>query len=183
MNDLSQLPPDLPVPEDDGAADHLAGRSLPDLALPASDGSEVNLGDLDGALVLYVFPMMGKPGVELPEGWNETPGARGCTVQSLAYSKGLRDLDRLGLRVFGLSVQSPADLQEASERLGLGQVLLSDAGGALQEALELPSFELAGGHYLRRLTIGARDGTIERVWYPVFPPGSDVEQVAAWGQG
>ena len=180
--DLTALPPDLPEPEDDGAADHLKGRNWPGIELPATDGSRIDLSQMEGQTVLYVFPMMGKPGKPLPEGWNELPGARGCTVQNLAYSKNLSDLTALGVRTFGMSRQPLADLQEAKERLGLGQDLLCDSEGAADRALELPTFSLEGKTYLRRLTLGLIDGRIDRVWYPVFPPGRDVDEVRVWSQ-
>lgn len=180
--DLTALPSNLPVPGDDGAANHLQGIELPGLALPATDGSSVDLSKLEGRTILYVFPMMGRPGVALPEGWNELPGARGCTVQSLTYSKNLSDLEEMGVRVFGMSRQDIGDLQEAKERLGLKQTLLSDEAGRAQEALRLPTFEIEGNTYLRRLTLGLVDGKVERIWYPVFPPGQDVDEVRVWSR-
>ncbi len=178
--DFSKLPPDLPVPVDDGAADHLRGMPVPSLVLPASDGSTVNLGELPGSVVLYAFPMMGRPGEALPEGWNETPGARGCTVQSLAYGKNLGDLAAIGLTVLGISVQPVEQLREAAGRLGLDQLLLSDSAGEARATLRLPTFEVEGRTYLRRLTLIVTDGAIAEVLYPVFPPGSDVEAVRSW---
>jgi peroxiredoxin len=176
------LPPNLPVPKDDGAADHLQGMNMPAVALPSSLGRQVALDRLRGTLVLYVFPMIGRPDRPLPNGWDEKPGARGCTVQSLAYSQALRELTDLGIQAFGVSVQGPAEQRDAVDRLGLRQPLLSDQAGALREALELPTFELEGKTFLRRLTIVVASGTIERVWYPVFPPGRDVEEVRRWAK-
>ncbi|MFT4049685.1 MAG: peroxiredoxin [Solirubrobacterales bacterium] len=175
--EFSSLPEGLPEPVDDGACDHLAGVIWPEVALPSSNGA---LETVDPALsVVYVFPMMGRPGVELPEGWDATPGARGCTVQSLAYA----GVDFGGnVRAYGISSQPPDQLAEAAGRLGLPQVLLSDEGGELKDALALPEFELGGRRYLRRVTIGIRAGVIDRVWYPVFPPGSEVESVATWAR-
>lgn len=178
--DFTALPPDLPVPADDGRARHLMGIKLPDLSLPSSHNTRVTVGGQRGKIVLYCFPMIGTPGVELPHGWNEEPGARGCTVQSLVYSQNILQLNELGTTVFGVSNQSPQDQAAAAVRLALRQVLLSDVRGKLQAALKLPTFELMGRRYLRRLTIGAVDGKIERVWYPVYPPGRDVEDVRRW---
>lgn len=178
--DFSKLPTDLPRPVDDGAARHLRGLKVPEVSLPASDGSAVRLSTQPGRVVLYVFPMMGQPGVPLPSGWDDFPGARGCTVQSLAYSKGLGDLSAHGFTVFGLSGQSVDELTEAKGRLGLKQELLSDQAGKAREALGLPTFEIDGKTFLRRLTLGISDGLIECVLYPVFPPGSDVDAIREW---
>ena len=41
--DLTRLPDDLPVPVDDGGADHLPGSRMPALSLPATDGTTVAL--------------------------------------------------------------------------------------------------------------------------------------------
>jgi peroxiredoxin len=169
------------VPVDDGACDHLLGMEFPPIELPSSLGGETAV---DPALsVVYIFPMMGKPGVDLPEGWDLTPGARGCSVQSLAYSDASGTFSGLGARVYGLSSQALADLIEAAGRLGLPQELLSDASRALRAALRLPTFELEGTEYLRRVALGIRNGKIEHVSYPIFPPGSETAAVLAWLRG
>ena len=53
-SNLSELPKDLPRPTDDGAADHLQDLALPDVTLPAPDGSEVRLAGLPGRGVRFV---------------------------------------------------------------------------------------------------------------------------------
>jgi peroxiredoxin len=176
--DVTKLPAGLPVPIDDGASGHLKGIELPAIALPSSKGGE---SVIDPALsVVYVFPMMGRPGEDLPDDWDLTPGARGCSVQSLAYSDKSGTFSRLGARVYGVSSQPLPELIEAAGRLGLPQELLSDASGALRAALGLPTFELQGTEYLKRLALGIRDGRIEHVSYPIFPPGSETSEVLAW---
>jgi peroxiredoxin len=175
---LTELPEGLPEPVDDGACDGLIGRAFPDLALPSSLGGEAGV---DPTLsVVYVFPQMGRPDVALPDDWDLTPGARGCTVQSLAYAGVNGQFTELGARVYGISAQPVEDLVEAAGRLGLPQELLSDSGGALRAALDLPAFALHGRDYLRRVTLGVRAGVIERVWYPIFPPGSETDEVLEW---
>lgn len=175
---LTELPEGLPEPVDDGACDHLAGSAFPRVALPSSLGGEAVV---DPELsVVYVFPMMGTPGVDLPAGWDATPGARGCSVQSMAYSRAFEAFTALGARVYGVSSQPVAELLEAAGRLELPQELLSDAAGELRSALELPVFELGGVSYLRRVAIGVRGGRIEHVSYPIFPPGSETPDLLAW---
>jgi len=130
--------------------------------------------------VVYVFPMMGTPGMDLPAGWDATPGARGCSVQSMAYARAFEAFSGLGARVYGVSSQPVDELVEAAGRLGLPQELLSDSAGGLRAALELPVFELDGASYLRRMAIGVRGGHIDRVSYPIFPPGSETPDLLAW---
>lgn len=179
-NDLKTLPPDLPVPEDDGAAAHLQGRPLPDLGLASTRAETLRLNAIPGPLVLYFYPMMAASPADLPGNWNGIPGARGCTVQSLAYSDKLTELMASRATVYGVSLEPQRAQRNAIRRLNLSQVLLSDADGALTRALNLPTFEVEGRRFLRRLTLGANDGTIERVWYPIFPPGQEIGQVMTW---
>lgn len=129
MTDTStELPEDLPVPVDDGAADHLEGSRLPAVSLPSTSGAAVDLGALPGQWVVYVYPMTGRPGVSPPAGWDEIPGARGCTPQSCAFRDHHAELEGLGAGVLGLSVQSSAEQAEARERLELPYHLVSDDG-------------------------------------------------------
>ena len=179
--DLAQLPPELPVPVDDGGARHLAGRKLPDLALGATDGSRVNLSKLDGRSVVYVYPRTGRPGQPLPEGWDGIPGARGCTPQSCGFRDHFAELKRLGVaQLFGLSTQSTDYQREAVERLHLPFAILSDADLRLTRALKLPTFEVAGMTLLKRMTWVIDDGVITHVFYPVFPPDKSAEEVVNW---
>ncbi len=177
---LLELPVDLPVPVDDGACDHLPGMRLPSHALPATDGSAIDLSTLPGRSVLYVYPRTGRPDQPLPTGWNEIPGARGCTPQSCAYRDMAAELASLGARVFGLSAQDTAYQQEAVARLHLPFPLLSDKRLELATALALPTFAVDGLTLIRRLTLIVNDGAIETVFYPVFPPDADAANVAAW---
>lgn len=177
---LLHLPDDLPAPVDDGACDHLPGMRLPALALPATDGSAVDLSTLRGRSVVYVYPRTGHPDQPLPTGWDAIPGARGCTPQSCAYRDLAAELAALGARVFGLSTQETAYQREAAERLHLPFPLLSDESLAFAAALSLPTFEVDGMTLIRRLTLVAKESVIETVFYPVFPPDADAANVAAW---
>ena len=175
------LPPDIPAPQDDGAARHLAGMKLPDIALPATSGPDVNLSKLKGRIVLYVYPRTGVPGVDLPPGWNEIPGARGCTPQSCGFRDHFAELKGLGVaQVYGLSTQDSDYQREAAERLHLPFVILSDAGLRLTRALDLPVFTTSGMTLLKRMALVIDGGTIAKVFYPVFPPDKNAEEVEAW---
>ncbi len=177
---LHQLPDDLPVPQDDGACEHLPGLPLPSLALVATDGRQVDLAQQSGRVVVYSYPRTGVPGEPTPTGWDSIPGARGCTPQSCAFRDHWQELRALGVAVFGLSTQDTAYQQEAAQRLHLPFPLLSDADLAFAHALRLPLFSVDGLTLIKRLTLIVRDGVIEHVFYPVFPPDQNAAQVLAW---
>jgi peroxiredoxin len=179
-DDLHQLPADLPRPVDDGACDHLPGRALPSLALPATTGGSLDLSTQRGRLVLYCFPRAGQPDAPSPVGWDQIPGARGCTPQSLAFRTHHQEIRAQGALLFGLSTQTPSAQAEIATRLKLPFPLLSDAALAFAHALELPTFAVEGLTLIRRLTLIAADGTIEHIFYPVFPPDQNPTSVIAW---
>ena len=176
-----ELPEDLPVPVDDGAARHLTGLALPDVTLAATDGSQVNLARLSGRTVVYIYPRTGRPGHATPTGWNAIPGARGCTPQSCSFRDDFDELKSLGVRqVHGLSTQDSEYQREAVERLHLPFAILSDAGFALQHALRLPTFEVDGMVLLKRMALVIDGVRIAKVFYPVFPPDRSAAEVVAW---
>ncbi len=179
----SSLPEGLPAPVDDGAAAHLPGLRLPSLALPATDGRDVDLSALPGVSVVYAYPRTGIPGQALPEGWDAIPGARGCTPQSCGFRDHFAELKAAGAdHVFGLSTQDTAFQQEVAARLHLPFPLLSDAAGDLRTALGLPVFTVDGMTLLKRLTLVIRDGAIAHVFYPVFPPDRSAAEVLGFLQ-
>lgn len=171
----------IPAPADDGKADHLVGMTLPEVSLPATKGAAVALNGLEGIAVFYVYPMTGRPDRALPEGWDQIPGARGCTPQSCAFRDHYAELRSLGVaHLFGVSTQSQAYQREAAERLHLPFPLLSDEQRALGQALNLPGGDIAGQYLHKRLTMIAKDGVIAKTFYPVFPPDQDAENVITW---
>ena len=177
---LSALPADLPRPVDDGAAAHLPGLRMPGIPLPATTGGAVDLSALPGRTVVYAYPMTGVPNVALPEGWNDIPGARGCTPQTAAFQSHAETFAALGVRIVGLSAQKTEYQAEMSGRLGVGFPILSDAGFALTEALGLPSMTVDGMRLLKRLTLVLNAGIIEHAMYPVFPPDQAAAEAIAW---
>jgi len=181
-DDIYTLPAGLPVPVDDGAARHLRGMRLPSVELTTTLGRELDVAGLgcDGRAVLYVYPRTGRPDEPVPPGWNEIPGARGCTPQACAFRDHHRDLLDLGAEVFGLSAQTTADQREFAQRVHLPYELLSDAELELARALRLPSFAVEGRVLLKRLTLIVRAGAIEQVFYPVFPPDRNAADVVRW---
>ena len=171
----------IPAPVDDGATAHLFGSAVPSVPLPATDGSIVDISALKGTTVVYAYPMTGRPGVPLPDGWDMLPGARGCTPQSCGFRDHFADLKILGAdHLFGLSTQSSDYQREAAERLHLPFRILSDSQLALAHAWQLPVFEIDGMQLLKRVTLIITDGQFEAVFYPVFPPDRSAADVIDW---
>jgi peroxiredoxin len=180
-HDPNVLPPDIPAPVDDGRGRHLTGVKVPDVALPATGGGMVKLAKLKGRTVVYVYPRTGVPGVDPPPGWDQIPGARGCTPQSCGFRDHFAELKALGVaQVFGLSTQDTGYQQEAADRLHLPFPILSDAELNLATSLHLPMFITSGMTLLARMALVIEDGIIVKVFYPVFPPDKSAEEVIAW---
>ncbi len=182
MIDVNQLPANLPVPEDDGAADHLVGKPSPHLSLTSTAGRTITLDDLGhGRTVLYIYPLTGRPDVDLPAGWDSIPGARGCTTEACDFRDHHSDLlDAGASAVLALSSQDVDYQREAVARLRLPFEMLSDARLSLAERLNLPTFEAGELTLYMRLTLVICDGVIEHVFYPIFPPNEHAQQVLAW---
>lgn len=181
--DYTVLPADLPVPSDDGAAAHLPGTTLPELTLPTAAGDPITLTNLGpGRTVIYLYPLTGRPGVDLPEGWDAIPGARGCSTQACDFRDHFQELQAAGVQhVYGMSSQPREYQAEVTARLRLPFTMLSDPDFALAAALRLPTFAAPGHPQLyARLTLIIRDGKIEHVFYPIFPPNTHAQQVLAW---
>ena len=179
-HDPYTLPPDLPVPADDGGADHLPGSAIPALTLDSSQGP-VDLAELAAErLVLYVYPRTGTPGVDPPEGWDAYPGARGCTPQSCGFRDHADELRSLGARVAGVSAQTLPEQLEFAERTHMPYPVIADPELLLRDALGLPTFEIAGMTLYKRLALVADAGVVVKAFYPVFPPDRNAGDVLAW---
>ena len=180
--DYGNLPPDLPAPDDDGAARHLEGMVLPDVSLEATDGGRVSLAKLTGRTVVYAYPRTGEPGQpNLVPDWDAIPGARGCTPQSCAFRDHHAELIARGVtQVHGLSTQTSAYQREVATRLHLPFTLIADPHLAFATAIRLPTFEAAGQRLLKRLALVIDEGRITKVFYPVFPPDRSAEEVLGW---
>jgi peroxiredoxin len=180
-SDYGSVPKSLVAPEDDGAANHLPGLAVPSITFASTAGDSVSIGDLPGRTVIYIYPMTGVPGKDLPPGWDEIPGARGCTPQSCSFRDHHEEIKGAGVNsLFGLSAQDTAYQIEAAERLHLPFALLSDEMLELGSALRLPTFEVGGKSLYKRLTLVIDDGLITYVFYPVFPPNESAGVTLAW---
>jgi peroxiredoxin len=181
QTNLNQLPANLPRPKDDGGARHLKGMALPDLELPSTSNRLVNLSKISSPrTVIYCYPMTGRPDRQLPQGWDDIPGARGCTPETCGFRDHHQDLAKLHTEVFGLSVQDTPYQQEMVARLNVPFEVLSDEHMTFAKALRLPTLTVAGMTLLKRLTLVAHGGRIEQVFYPVFPPDTHAEAVIGW---
>ncbi|HUV68577.1 MAG TPA: peroxiredoxin [Terracidiphilus sp.] len=171
----------IPAPTDGGATRHLSGARLVSVGLLATDGSIVDLSALNGRVVVYAYPRTGRPGEANPDGWDLIPGARGCTPQSCGFRDHYAEIKSLGVQhLFGLSTQDSAWQQEAAERLHLPFPILSDEALQLTGAMYLPTFSVAGMTLLKRMALVIQDGMIEHVFYPVFPPDRNAQEVVQW---
>ena len=178
--DLTSIPEGLPVPVDDGRARHLTGLAVPSIPLQGTTGERIDLSTIPGRAVVFAYPRTGQPGQPpLVPDWDLIPGARGCTPETCAFRDLAADYGKLGIKVFGLSTQEPAYQRELAERLHLPFPVLSDASRTLTDALRLPTLTVGGLVLLARLSWLQRDGRIERVWYPVFPPDRHASEVLA----
>lgn len=174
------MPDDLPVPVDDGACDHLPGARMPSVALESTSGSIVDPGAVEGMAVYFFYPMNGSPDAPPMIGWNDIPGARGCTPQSCSFRDNHARLEKPGVKVFGVSSQPLVDQREAHARLALPFALLNDSRLELARAMNLPTFEYASSVFIKRITVIVEDGIIRKVFYPVFPPDRNVHEVIDW---
>jgi len=182
MKSLYVLPDNLPIPIDDGACVHLEGMQLPSVSLLNTIDQKVNISTISGIAVFYCYPMIGRPDALPMIGWNEIPGARGCTPQSCSFRDHYSELHELGAEVFGVSSQPLEEQKEAAQRLNLPFELLNDASFQLANALKLPTFEYNSSRLIKRLTLIVENGTIRKVFYPIFPPNENAKDVIAWLQ-
>jgi peroxiredoxin len=176
-NDIFNLPDDLPVPEDDGAADHLLNAVVPAIALKATTGEIIRVDELRGRTILFCYPRTGRPDEELPPGWDAIRGARGCTPETCGFRDAHSQFADAGARVIALSTQSTDYQRELADRLGLPFPVLSDEDLEFTNALRLPTFETSGMTLLKRITLVIDDGRITSVFYPVFPPDTHAAEV------
>jgi len=181
MRDLRHLPPDLPVPEDDGACQHLPGKALPHVELASTKGRKVSVREAGKQpTVFFFYPRTGRPEAPAPSGWDRIPGARGCTPQSCGFRDLYLEFESRGVRIFGVSAQSSEYQREFVERNRIPYEILSDERFELTEAIGLPTFEFDSMRLIKRLAFFAEDGVILKLFYPVFPPDKNAEEVLAW---
>jgi peroxiredoxin len=177
---LSTLPTNLPIPQDDGLASHLTGCTMPSVVLQSTSGKLVDVSSIKGWKVVYCYPLTGRPDVNLPSGWDQIPGARGCTPQACAFRDYNQELLTIGVSVYAVSTQTPDYQKEMVDRLHIPFDVLSDAKFDLTNAMHLPTMEVNGIKLLKRLTMIVHDAVVRHIHYPVFPPNAEPLKVIDW---
>jgi peroxiredoxin len=179
--EFTKLPDNLPIPENDGTASHLLGRQIPDIILPSTKDNFFDLSNIDRQYgILYFFPMMKMPGKDLPLGWNDIPGARGCTPQNISFSENNTMLEKFGAISIGISSQSIYDLEQLSSMRKLSQILVSDNKLEFQKRLNVPTFDVDGKIMYKRVTLIVKNSKIIKVFYPIFPPDRHIFKILEW---
>jgi len=178
----AEIPKTLPRPVDDGLTSHLLNSLVPTtISLVSTKNTPIKLSTLPGLTILFCYPRTGAPGETVSDEWNNTPGARGCTAEACSYRNNFSTMKELGVdTVLGLSTQGTAFQKEANDRLGLPYDLVSDEKLEFMKAMKMPFFEWEGQPLIKRCTLALRDGKVEHVWYPVFPPDENPAEVVAW---
>jgi len=170
----------LAIPIDDGKCDHLFNMTLPQLSLLSTSNNTIDLSKLEGLTVFYFYPRMGRPDIETPAGWGDIPGASGCTPQTCSFKDQHEDFSRLEVDVYGVSTQASSYQKEAVDRLSLPFDILSDEDLNLTEMLNLPTFEVEGVILTKRVTLICQDSKIIKVFYPVYPPKENAQEVIVY---
>ena len=168
------------MPENDGFASHLIGWKMPSFTLQSTSGQWIDLSAIEGWIVIYCYPLTGRPDESLPEGWDQIPGARGCTPEVCAFRDYHQDLQNMGVTVFGVSTQLPDYQSEMVNRLHLPFDVLSDSNLNLVNALKLPTMQVSNLTLIKRLTMIVHSSVIRHVNYPVFPPDQEPINVINW---
>jgi len=178
---LSELPKDLPIPENDGACDHLYNSIIPTIELPNQDGNLLQLNRTDTfSLIIYCYPMTGHPDRELPENWNSIPGARGCTPETCSFRDNYDNFNALNSIPIGITTQSEEDIKEMTTRLRVPFDVLSDQYLLFTKLMKLPTFTINNKTFIKRLTLIVQKSFIKHVFYPIFPPDLHVKEVIQW---
>jgi len=178
---LTDLPTNLLKPEQDGACDHLLSTIIPAIPLPSQDGNLLKLNRSDTfRLVIFCYPMTGRPDVPLPNSWNLIPGARGCTPQNCSFRDNYDNLIIANALPVGVSTQSISDIKEMTMRLQIPYDVVSDQELILASAINLPTFSIDDKKFLKRVTMIVEKSVIKKVFYPIFPPNIHINEVLEW---
>jgi len=178
--DFTKLPDNLPQPDNNGTSDHLLGIIIPSIILPSTKG-KMDLSKINTQyVILYFFPMMSVPEKTLPSGWNDIPGARGCTPQNIIINEHIKDLQKYDALIFGISTQPIDELVKLSVLRKFAQPLISDSSLKFQEQLNIPTFQVGNDTMYKRLTLIVKDSKIVKAFYPIFPPDKHIFEIIEW---
>lgn len=156
----------------------LVGKPLPSLRFYATDGRPVDLGALGpGRSVVFVYPLTGRPGVDLPRGLLEVHGARDQAVWLRDHHA---EILAAGVtRVYGLSAQSTGYQRELAYRLRLPYPLIPDPQLTLAAA-GVPTRTAGDLTLYERLTLVLADDVVEHVFHPIPDPAAHPLEVMRW---
>ena len=178
---LRDLPKKIGEIDQDGACDHLLNLTIPDISLPTQDDNLLRLSRSDTfRLVIFCYPMTGRPDQPLPKNWDATPGARGCTSQNCSFRDNYDNLIKANALPIGVSTQSVIDIKEMTNRLQIPYDIVSDQGSAFSSAINLPTFSIDKKKFLKRLTLIIEKSVIKKVFYPIFSPNIHIKEVLKW---
>ena len=135
------------------------GQRLPDVEFVDESGEKLAARDLNGhKTVLYFYPK------------DDTPG---CTKEACAFRDRMDDYAGAGIRVYGVSLDSPESHRRFREKHNLNFPLLTDESGRASEELGV----LGDRGYANRTTfLLDPNGEIARV-YPEVSPETHADDI------
>ena len=159
----------------------LKNKNFPNISLPNQDGNLLNLDRSDTfRMVLYFYPMTGRPDKPLPDNWNNIPGAKGCTIQTCLFRDNYDEIITLNAVPIGISTQSIDDNKEMTNRLKIPYDILSDEKLELSDELNIPTFSVESKIFLKRITLIVEKKIIKKVFYPINDINKHIEEVLKW---
>jgi len=169
------------ISENDDGMDIIKNKYFPNISLPNQDGNLLNLHRLDTfRMVLYFYPMTGRPDRPLPDNWNNIPGAKGCTIQTCSFRDNYDDIISLNAVPIGISTQDVNDNKEMTSRLKVPYDVLSDKKLELSNALNIPTFSVDSKFFLKRITLIVEKKIIKKVFYPINDINKHIKEVLKW---
>tara|TARA_X000000368_G_scaffold331208_1_gene268358 strand:+ start:40 stop:585 length:546 start_codon:yes stop_codon:yes gene_type:complete len=171
------------IPENEGLVNTLKNKNFPNISLPNQDGNLLSLHRLDTfRMVLYFYPMTGRPDRPLPDNWNNIPGTKGCTIETCSFRDNYDKIISLNAVPIGISTQDINDNKEMTSRLNVPFDVLSDEKLELSSELNIPTFLVDSKIFLRRITLIVEKKIIKKVFYPINQIDKHIEEVLKWLQ-
>ena len=159
----------------------LENTNFPNISLPNQDGNLLNLHRPDTfRMVLYFYPMTGRPDRPLPDNWNNIPGAKGCTIQTCSFRNKYDEIISLNAVPIGISSQNVDDNKEMTTRLKVPYDVLSDEKLELSKELNIPTFLVDSKFFLKRITLIVEKKIIKKIFYPINDINKHIEEVLKW---
>jgi peroxiredoxin Q/BCP len=126
------------------------GQPAPDFTSTDQDGKPVHLADLKGhPVVVYFYPK------------DETPG---CTKEACSFRDGWTNLQKKGVLIIGISMDTAASHKAFASNHQLPFLLVSDTSGEIAAKYGVP---VQDGYTKRQSFVVAPDGTIKKIYRKV----------------